>query len=140
MPGVAELARRVRAARAYAGLSRGELAEKIGMSEATLKRVELGERGLGDLEADTFVHRVAAAANLPAEFLTAPFERLAVPADAGSQLDRLERKVDALLTAVAPEQAAALGDALAGPLEDLTREHDQQRDGPARAHSGPASG
>ena len=39
-----ELGKRVRAARAYAGLSQEELAEKIQISQPTLARVEKGER------------------------------------------------------------------------------------------------
>lgn len=39
-----ELGKRVRAARAYAGLSQDELAEKIQISQPTLARVEKGER------------------------------------------------------------------------------------------------
>jgi transcriptional regulator with XRE-family HTH domain len=39
-----ELGKRVRAARAYAGWSQDELAEKIQVSQPTLARIEKGER------------------------------------------------------------------------------------------------
>ncbi len=42
--GAKELGKRVRAARAYAGLSQEELAERIQISQPTLARVEKGER------------------------------------------------------------------------------------------------
>jgi transcriptional regulator with XRE-family HTH domain len=40
----AELGKRVRAARAYAGLSQEELADKVELSQPTLARIEKGER------------------------------------------------------------------------------------------------
>jgi transcriptional regulator with XRE-family HTH domain len=59
-----ETARRVRAARAYAGLSVNELASRIGLGLQTIKRIESGKRSARRFE----VWAIAEACALPREF------------------------------------------------------------------------
>jgi transcriptional regulator with XRE-family HTH domain len=66
----AELVRRIRAARGYAGLSQPGLAQKLGVSKDTLARIERGERALRPLEERNFPNLVAEATGLPAEWFT----------------------------------------------------------------------
>lgn len=90
-----ELLQRIRAARAYAGLSQPELAQRLGVSQDTLKRIELGQKGMQGYELDGFIRAVAEHTGLPTEFFTEPFDRLLRPPtdpiarallDAGGQL------------------------------------------------------
>jgi transcriptional regulator with XRE-family HTH domain len=60
----AETARRVRAARAYAGLSVNALANRIGLGLQTIKRIECGKRTARVFE----LWAIAEACELPREF------------------------------------------------------------------------
>lgn len=71
------LTRRLRAARAYAGLSQPDLAAKLNTSQDTIKRIELGQRELQGYERDGFLRAVAGACGLPVEFFTEDFARMA---------------------------------------------------------------
>jgi transcriptional regulator with XRE-family HTH domain len=106
-----ELAKRLRAARGYAGLSQEGLAAQVGISPATLKRVESGQRSLRRFERQAFIAAVADATGLPVRWFTVDFETLAAPESLSEAVPRdpewFEAKVrDAL---------SALQDALAGP-------------------------
>jgi transcriptional regulator with XRE-family HTH domain len=72
----AETARRLRAARGYADLSRPALGDALEVSKDTIERIENGRRVLGEFERETFLQRAAAACGLPYEFFTVNFDRL----------------------------------------------------------------
>lgn len=69
------VARRVRAARSYAKLSRKRLAAAINVSPSTLDLIE-GKRSVQRGASWTELANIAAACGLPADFFTADFERL----------------------------------------------------------------
>lgn len=68
----AETARRVRAARAYAGMSVNELANRIGLGLQTIKRIECGKRSARRFE----LWAIAEACGLPREFFEIDLELL----------------------------------------------------------------
>jgi transcriptional regulator with XRE-family HTH domain len=68
----AETARRVRAARAYAGLSVNDLANRIGLGLQTIKRIECGKRTARRFE----IWAIAEACGLPREFFEMDLELL----------------------------------------------------------------
>jgi transcriptional regulator with XRE-family HTH domain len=92
-----ETARRVRAARAYAGLSVNELAGRIGLGLQTIKRIESGKRTARRFE----IWAIAEACNLPREFFEVDLDllsrRAAVLQEAlarvDERLDRIERRL-----------------------------------------------
>jgi transcriptional regulator with XRE-family HTH domain len=63
---ITEIGRRVRAARAYSGMGQVELAGKVGISLASLKRVESGHR----LAKDQEQRIIAAVCGVPLSFIT----------------------------------------------------------------------
>lgn len=83
-PTIGETARRVRAARAYCGLTASALAEQLGMGVQTIKRIEAGRRSVRPYE----VIAIAEACGLPRAFFEVPFGQLA------SQADRLDARLD----------------------------------------------
>jgi transcriptional regulator with XRE-family HTH domain len=93
-----EVARRVRAARAYAGLSVNELAGRIGLGLQTIKRIESGKRTARRFE----VWAIAEACNLPREFFEIDLDLLSRRAAAlqealakvDERLERIERRMD----------------------------------------------
>jgi transcriptional regulator with XRE-family HTH domain len=72
-----ELARRVRAARAYAELTQEDMAERLGVSVVTYKRVEAGKRALGMRE----VRRVSEITRMPLDFFTEDIGSLSASGD-----------------------------------------------------------
>jgi transcriptional regulator with XRE-family HTH domain len=92
-----EIARRVRAARAYAGLSVNELAERIGLGLQTIKRIESGKRAARRFE----IWAIAEACNLPREFFEIDLDLLSrrsaalqeTLARVDERLERLERQL-----------------------------------------------
>jgi transcriptional regulator with XRE-family HTH domain len=94
-----ETARRVRAARAYAGLSVTELANRIGLGLQTIKRIESGKRAARRFE----VWAIAEACGLPREFFEADLDLLNRRATAlqetlvrvEERLERIERQMAA---------------------------------------------
>lgn len=96
-----ELRRRVRAARAYAGMSLDQMAAALGVGRQTLVRIERGERKPKRME----LREMAAISGLPVEFFSADFRRLADAGggDAGlgtvavSALQELRDDIDRLL-------------------------------------------
>jgi transcriptional regulator with XRE-family HTH domain len=77
-----ELRRRVRAARAYAGMSLDRMAAALGVGRQTLVRIERGERKPKRME----LREMAAISGLPVEFFSADFRLLAAPGEADSAL------------------------------------------------------
>lgn len=67
-----ETSRRVRAARAYAGLSVNDLANRIGLGLQTIKRIESGKRTARRFE----IWAIAEACGLPREFFEMDLELL----------------------------------------------------------------
>lgn len=85
-----ETQRRIRAARAYSGMTLDELAERVGIGRMTLYRMENGQRDVKRME----LREIAEACDLPAEFFTGDWTDLGN--DAG-RLDAIEDKLDTLL-------------------------------------------
>src|SRR5690349_6833259 len=94
-----ETARRVRAARAYAGLSVNELASRIGLGLQTIKRIECGKRTARRFE----IWAIAEACDLPRDFFELDLEllsrRAAMLQDTltrvEERLERIERRISA---------------------------------------------
>lgn len=63
-----ELSRRLRAARAYKGLSKLEMATALGMSESTYKRIETGTKGFEGWQREGFLAAIADATGMPRGF------------------------------------------------------------------------
>jgi transcriptional regulator with XRE-family HTH domain len=82
-----ETARRVRAARAYAGLSVQELADAIGLGLQTIKRIEAGKRNARRYE----IWAIAETCSLPRDFFDIDFGLLC---DRAETIDALLRRVD----------------------------------------------
>lgn len=157
-----ETIRRIRAARGYAGLSQPALADRLGMSQDTLKRIELKHRDLKGYELDGFIRAVAEATDLPVEFFTAPdFSALTTASQAGgtdalaAKLDSLGRHLEELLVIYevvpdryireAHERMAREGkgdfreaDDLAAPIAELDAELERERSRPKGAETGDA--
>jgi transcriptional regulator with XRE-family HTH domain len=88
-----ETARRVRAARAYAGMSVSELAERVGLGLQTIKRIESGKRNARPFE----VWAIAEACELPREFFDLDFQDLCRAAAAQrDMLARIDYRLDKL--------------------------------------------
>jgi transcriptional regulator with XRE-family HTH domain len=94
---VVEVARRVRAARAYAQLTVGELADRIGLGAQTIKRIEAARRNPRLHE----VWAIAEACGLPRAFFELQFSGLidraelvvGVLSDIDARLRRLEQRL-----------------------------------------------
>src|SRR3954452_13743388 len=85
-----EIARRVRAARAYAGLSVNELANQIGLGLQTIKRIESGKRTARRFE----IWAIAEACGLPRDFFEIDLELLNRRASAWQEtLTRVEERL-----------------------------------------------
>lgn len=93
-----EIPKRLRAARGYAGLSQPEMAAKLGLSEPTYKKIELGTRSIKKMEMDGLVRLAAHETNLPVEFFTADFRLL--PLLAGDGVTDPEELLSGLLPEV----------------------------------------
>lgn len=87
-----EHARRIRAARVWAGLSRDELAERLGVSFQTIERSETGRRNV-DLDE---LERVGEACGVPEAFMRYGWAACAQ----GERLDRLHERLDELMREV----------------------------------------
>ena len=96
---VPRVARLVRAARAYAGITIPELADRLGLGVATIKRIEAGERAPKQLE----LWAIAKACDLPDEWFDSEL-RTSV-GKATSRTQRFEERVDLRLQRI----EAALG-------------------------------
>lgn len=79
-----EVARRVKAARGYAGLSQRQLGAELGVDAGTVKRWEKG-----DVQLAKRLDTIARVCKLPLPFFTVDFDRLeeleAAPSDDGDQ-------------------------------------------------------
>jgi transcriptional regulator with XRE-family HTH domain len=88
-----ETGRRLRAARAYSGRSRAEVAAALSVSVETLHRIERGERTLTDAER----RAAAAVCGVPIEFFSMDFktaaERQQPPDDLAARLEAVEREL-----------------------------------------------
>jgi transcriptional regulator with XRE-family HTH domain len=97
-PETADTIKRLRAARAYANLNQPELAERIGVSPATYKRAELGERPVSTEE----LLKIAHACGVPPSYLLrpwlegAPERRRVPPGDVMGRLDIIDGRLDAI--------------------------------------------
>lgn len=99
---MSEIAARIRAARAYAGLKQTELAERVGVDVQTIKRRERGTAAAKPAE----LHAIASACGVPVKFLQNGFGD--APRDEVlERLDRLEHLVagnqDLLIATGAPD-------------------------------------
>lgn len=129
-----EFAARIRAARAYAGMTRPELAEAIGRSKSTVERIEKGDAaalGLGAAgKVARLVHEVAQATGLPTDFFfrdwwqerrEGPEEELERVGLEGSRLAgrlaRIERRLGITTPADAQDLEAGIDELLAAETE-----------------------
>lgn len=99
------LAKRYRAARAYAGLKQEELAEALGVDVQTIKR---REGGTGDPKLAEQI-AVAAVCGVPREFMTGGFETLTGEPTRDEIRDRLDALQELLIGQVATRPAPAPG-------------------------------
>lgn len=132
--------RRVKAARALAGISVKELAQRIGQDG-------LGERTLRSLEGDAGrawrpmeLQAVAQACGLPYEFFTVDFQQLTLNGRVGQRLDALEAELRQLAAErPAPEPPGELGRRAAGsqPSDERRPQGEPRREeGHARGGEG----
>lgn len=95
LPHLLEVARRVRAARGYAGLSQASLADQLGISKETMKRWEKGDTKLADR-----IDTIARVCHVKPAFFTADWDRLpeleADPSTIEDEVDELRREVATL--------------------------------------------
>lgn len=103
-PSPTELPRRVRAARAYAGLSIGELAADLGVGAKTIKRIEAGSRTVRPYE----LWGIAEICGVSREFFTEEELWTTPRGTRGCVLDRLDR-IETAVTTIATELAAQRG-------------------------------
>lgn len=68
-----ESAARIRAVRNYKGMTQGELADRLGISLATMKRYESGERPISTEE----LLAIAEAVSIPPDFMLYGFDAIA---------------------------------------------------------------
>ena len=92
-----DLGKRIRAARAYAGINQENLADSTGISPHTIQRVEAGLEEFGESERWSLIHAIAQATRLPEQWFTVDFDSLAREEAPEDKLGRLEGKVDAAL-------------------------------------------
>jgi transcriptional regulator with XRE-family HTH domain len=99
-----QTARRVRAARAYAGLSVNALAERLGVGAQTIKRIEAGRRSARPYE----LWGISQICGLPREFFDGNFEAMSSEAVAvAGALARLESRLDDIERVVTAAYATA---------------------------------
>jgi transcriptional regulator with XRE-family HTH domain len=85
-----ETARRVRAARAYCGLTVREVADAVGLGLQTIKRIEAGSRVARKSE----IVAIAEACGLPRDWFEADFEALVqLASEADELLARVDRRL-----------------------------------------------
>lgn len=70
------LGRRIRAARAHAGISRDTLADSLSFSAARLERLEAGLDEPSDEQLSTIIKELADATGLPERFFTGDYDTL----------------------------------------------------------------
>jgi transcriptional regulator with XRE-family HTH domain len=92
-----DLGKRIRAARAYAGIGQENLADSIGVSPHLLQRVEAELEEFGESERWSLIRAIAQATRLPEQWFTVDFDSLAREEAPEDKLGRLEGKVDAAL-------------------------------------------
>lgn len=113
-----QYAARVRAARAYAAISQGELAHALGLSQPTMKRIEAGERAVDAEERRVIADRCG----VPRAFLEAGWEAT----------ETLERAHDALRDELIGEFSQRLDQMIASfPLGEQ-RDHESGPPEPPR--------
>jgi transcriptional regulator with XRE-family HTH domain len=101
----AEVARRVRAARAYAGLSVSDVATAIGLGAQTIKRIEAGRRTPRSFE----IWAIADVCGLPREWFMADFKALSHQAERQAELlRRVEEQLAAVAAMLNDERATAV--------------------------------
>jgi transcriptional regulator with XRE-family HTH domain len=147
-----ELQKRVRAARAYAGLNLDDMASAVGFGRNTLVRIESGQRLPKAME----LREVARVARLPFEFFSVDFADLEtlptdhdraelakemarnqarepVALDAGllEELRAVGGRLNDVVSRLPDPDAQAAEDVLAEGVEELDREAKRQRPGSA---------
>jgi putative transcriptional regulator len=92
-----ELARRVRAARSYAGLTQEDMASRLGISIVTYKRLEQGHRSVTLEE----TKRISEITQMPLSFFSADLSQMSDPAVAQQQLADVQGKLEHLVDRLA---------------------------------------
>ena len=94
MTSLPETAKRVRAARAYAGLTICELADRLGVGVQTIKRVEAGRRTVRTYE----LIGIAECCGLPREFFQVDFAQVkGTEPSLAEAVARIAERVEALV-------------------------------------------
>lgn len=87
-----EIAARIRAAIGYSGEDAREIAERLGVSEATLRRRTARQNPSGARSMDE-LYRIAEACGVPPGFMAEGFTGLGQTAGTDERLDRLEQAI-----------------------------------------------
>lgn len=106
-----ELTKRLRAARAYASLSRDEIASALGISGSTYDRIETGARDIRPAERAGFIDTVAELAGLPPWFFWTDLDPLApepAPRIAQEEMPLNAEQLDRVTAAVIKKLGAQL--------------------------------
>lgn len=88
-----ELAKRVRAARAYAEITQEDMASRLGLSTVTYKRIEAAKR---ELTLDE-VARISEITLMPLDFFTKDLQELGQTAEHQQQLESMREELKALV-------------------------------------------
>jgi transcriptional regulator with XRE-family HTH domain len=99
-----DLGKRIRAARAYAGLSQETLADGISLTLHAMQRIEAGVEQLAEDDRRSLVRGVAASTGLPEQFFTVDYASLAAeeaPEEELSSLGAALERIDLVLGRIA---------------------------------------
>jgi transcriptional regulator with XRE-family HTH domain len=94
LPYIPDLGRRIRAARAHAGISRDTLAESLSFPLARLERLEAGLDAPSDDRMGAVIKEIAEATRLPEQFFIEDWGAMKWEIPPGEKLSRLEQKLD----------------------------------------------
>lgn len=109
-------AARIRAARAYADLDQPTIAQTLGVSTVTVKRMERGQREikLEDL------HAIAEVCGVPVEFMTEGFEAAALPPDTRQVIAAIEHGFEQMTERLSTTTAEAIAASAVAQIRDAT--------------------
>lgn len=94
MTEIEETARRIRAARSYAGLTQEDMAERLGISTVTYKRVEQAKRSVDIRE----LARISEITQMPASFFSLDLSAIDDGAKQRQELEDVEGRISTLVS------------------------------------------
>lgn len=89
-----ETAHRIRAARAYAGITQEDMADRLGISIVTYKRIEQAKRDVDLGE----VKRISEITGMPIEFFSVDLKALADSETQKAQLEQVQTRIQGLVS------------------------------------------